>query len=129
MRITLTAAALAAAPERLSGELLSRTWQVLDGFTSEEVLAELEAALTGAGAKALFACDGRGCGSGAQWANRVFNQRLLYGREDRQHYRVYVVPGEDGGEAAGVSQRVLVFAAARSSERQYLHVEILTPTQ
>lgn len=113
--------------ERLSGELLGRTWRVRDGYTSQEVLEELEGAFAQAGASLLFACDGRGCGSGAQWANRVFGQRLLYGREDLQRYRVYSVPGAGGKQGAGGATRVLMFAAARSSERQYLHVEMLTP--
>ena len=47
------------------------------------VQAELEA---GEGVTLLYSCAGRACGHAAQWANRVFRQRLLYGRQDLQQY-------------------------------------------
>ena len=106
--------------ERLSGELTRYTWQIIDGFTSQEVMEELEDYLKEQAATTLdFSCDGRACGPSTQWANRVFGQRVLYGRVDLQRYRVYSL------EAEGVVYRLLVFAAARSADRQYLHVELL----
>lgn len=105
--------------ERISGHLQRFTWQVLDGFTSQEVfegLAEKLQALNGA--SLLFECEGRACGHGAQWANRVFGQRILYGRDDLQRYRVYRFEG--AGE-----YRVVLYASARTSERQYMHADLL----
>lgn len=116
------------ASERLSGELATRTWQVLDGFTSQEVLEELEQSLAEVpGAEPLFACDGRACGAAAQWASRVFRERLLYGRADLQRYRVFRVPSGEAGESgtSAIHFTVILYAAVRSSERQYLHSEIL----
>ena len=103
--------------ERLSGQLLSYTWQIVDGFSSNEVLAGVEARLEEA--QLLFSCDGRSCGRGVQWANGVFGERVLYGRDDLQRYRVYDPLG-DG------KQRLLFFSTARTSDRQYLHAELLT---
>ena len=105
--------------ERLDGELSRETWQIIDGFTAREVLVRLEAQLDGAGAEFLFACDYRACGPGAQWASRVFNQRVLYGRADEQRYRVYAV-----NSAAG-EFRVVLYTGARTSDLQYLHVDVL----
>lgn len=106
---------------RMNGELQRATWQIVDGFTSREVLKRLERNLAGqVTATRLFACDGRACGSGSQWANRVFGQRLLYGRADDQSYRVYAV---EGGEGA---YRVLLYSGARTADRHYLHVDVLT---
>jgi len=105
--------------ERLDGELTRETWQIIDGFTAREVLVSLEAALATAEAELLFACDYRACGPGAQWASRVFNQRILYGRADEQRYRVYAVTS-----AAG-EFRVVLYSGARTSDRQYLHVDVL----
>lgn len=103
--------------ERLSGTLTRYTWQIVDGFSSLEVMQELVALLqAGEGVELLFGCQGRACGHGAQWANRVFRQRILYGREDLQHYAVYRIPGE---------YRMAIYSAARTSDRQYLHVELL----
>jgi len=108
--------------ERLSGNLLSYTWQIVDGFTSAEVMDELLGSLVEEeGANELFTCDGRACGQGVQWANRVFHQRMLYGREDMQHYRVYALQAESG-------YRLAVYSAARTADRQYLHAELLRIT-
>lgn len=105
--------------ERLSGELLRYTWQIVDGFSSREVMDELVSLLKDKeGTSLLFSCDGRACGQGAQWANRVFRQRVLYGREDLQRYRVYELQ-DNGG------YRLVLYSAARTADRQYLHVELL----
>ena len=106
--------------ERLTGTLARYTWQVVDGFTSEEVFEQVAtAAETLAGAQQLFDCMGLSCGHGSQWANRVFQQRVLYGRNAAQRYRVYSL-----GEAA--DYRLLLYAAVRTADRQYLHMELLT---
>lgn len=105
--------------ERLSGKLTRYTWQIIDGFSSLEVMQELESELQQRdGLQTLFQCQGRACGSGAQWANRVFHQRILYGRDDLQHYAVYQL--DEGAE-----YRLAIFSAARTADRQYLHVELL----
>ena len=103
--------------ERQSGLLTRYTWQIVDGFTSNEVLAGVEAKLQNAAL--LFSCDGRSCGQGVQWANRVFSERLLYGRDDMQRYRAYDPLG-DG------AHRLLLFSSARTADRQYLHAEVLS---
>lgn len=106
---------------RLDGELQRVTWQIVDGFTSREVLQRLERSLMKQRAvQALFTCDGRSCGSGSQWANRVFGQRLLYGRADDQSYRVYALKTPQD------EYRVVLYSGARSTDRQYLHIDILT---
>ena len=106
--------------ERLSGTLARNTWQIIDGFSSREVLEELLAQVEAReGSELLFACDGRACGQAAQWANRVFRQRVLYGREDLQLYRVYKL---SEGERA---YRLVVYSSARTADRQYLHVDLL----
>lgn len=105
--------------ERFSGRLTRFTWQIIDGFTSAEVMDELlDRVEEFEETELLFSCDGRACGQGAQWANRVFRQRLLYGRADLQRYRVYSV----GGDPRSL---LLVYATARTADRQYLHTEVL----
>jgi hypothetical protein len=106
--------------ERLSGELTRRTWRILDGFSSAEVLERIAGRLEqDFAAQLTFACEGYSCGSSVQWANRMFRQRILYGTDVSQRYRAYRL-GEAGSEL-----RVLLYASARSAERQYLHAEVL----
>ncbi|MEH6583035.1 MAG: DUF4892 domain-containing protein [Halioglobus sp.] len=105
--------------ERLSGSLDRHTWQIVDGFSSLEVFEGLVAELESAGAaELLFACEGRSCGQGVQWANRVFGERILYGREELQRYSVYALTGE-------TTFRVILYSSARTADRQHLHMESL----
>jgi hypothetical protein len=99
--------------------LTSYSWQIVDGFTSIEVMDELVVKIDLLEtAESLFSCDGRSCGKGVQWANRIFHQPVLYGREELQRYRVYSL-GENP------RQLIIVYASARTADRQYLHVELL----
>lgn len=105
--------------ERLSGTLLSYTWLIRNGFSSAEEMAQLLKSVAQIdGSKELFSCDGRACGRAVQWANQAFNERVLYGREDLQRYRVYALQG-------ATDARLLTYSAERSADRQYLHVELL----
>ncbi|WP_232059425.1 DUF4892 domain-containing protein [Kineobactrum salinum] len=105
---------------RLDGTLTRETWQIVDGFAATEVLRELEQQLAAAkGSELLFSCDGRACGNAAQWANRVFGQRVLYGTSGEQRYRAYAVDTEAG------EFRLALYSGARTSDRQYLHMDIL----
>jgi hypothetical protein len=103
--------------ERLSGTLYSRTWQVVDGYTSREVADTLLQAMDVG--EPLYRCEARSCGPGAQWANRIFNQRILYGRADMQRYQVFAIDADDA------AYRLVVYDSARTTDRQYLHVELL----
>ncbi|MFK7977066.1 MAG: DUF4892 domain-containing protein [Halioglobus sp.] len=116
--------------DRYSGELTRITWRVIDGFSASEVLADIEQAFgllsdteqtDDVGAESdselLFGCDGRACGHGAQWASRIFGERLLYGRGDAQQYRAYSLLNQQ--------YRLVVYASVRSSDRQYVRVELL----
>jgi hypothetical protein len=107
--------------ERQTGTLLSYTWQTGDGYSAADMMAKLINEVSGIeGVTSLFACDGRACGRAVQWANKVFNQRVLYGREDNQQYRVFSFNGMQGA-------RLVAYSAERTADRQYLHVELLLP--
>jgi hypothetical protein len=106
--------------ERHSGILRRFNWRVLDGYRSEELVAELDQRMDDdPRAELIFKCEARACGSSVQWANRIFNERLLYGTEESQRYRVYAVTAGDA------NYRMLIYGSARSSDRQYLHAELL----
>jgi hypothetical protein len=105
--------------QRHSGRLVRYTWQIVDGFSSREIMEELQGQVAAnAESVLLFECDGRACGQAAQWANRVFRQRVLYGREDLQHYRIYSL-------GAQADYRLMIYSSARTADRQYLHVDLL----
>jgi hypothetical protein len=107
--------------ERFAGEVAGFTWRMLQGFESEAVLTGLEASL-GADDRAelLFSCDARACGNSSIWANTIFEERLLYGRAESQRYRAYSFKDGDN------EYRLLMYASARSSDRQYFHAEVVS---
>lgn len=110
-----------AVQERVTGRLVSSTWQIRDGASSAVIYEEaVEVIEERNDARLLFSCSARGCGPSVQWANMVFEQRILYGTESSQRYSVYAL-----GEKEDSTHRVLVYASARSSDRQYLHTEIV----
>ncbi|MFV8817186.1 DUF4892 domain-containing protein [Haliea sp. E17] len=109
--------------ERLSGHRVRYTWQIVDGYDAERVLENVGSKLS-TSSELLFSCESRGCGQGSQWANQVFGERLLYGRDEYQNYRVYGPKDPGAGD-----YRVLLFSAARLADRQYLHAELVTVSE
>ena len=108
--------------ERVSAARSAYTWRVENGFSVAEVIADLDRRLArDTAAEIRFRCDARACGSSVQWANRIFGERLLYGTQASQRYRLVVFPA-----AKARQQRLLIYGSARSNERQYLRVELLT---
>lgn len=97
----------------VSGELTRTTWsvrgeEVTDLF--ESLLAEL-----GEGAELRWRCIGRSCGNAAEWASRVYQERLLYGRDEYMRYAAIELPGVGW---------LTLFCAARTADRQYLHLDV-----
>lgn len=106
--------------ERITGMREAYTWQITEGFTVDDIVADLDGRLADdPDAELRFRCGGISCGSSVQWANTVFDERLLYGTQDSQRYRVYAI--DEGGE----EYRLLIYGAARTVDRQYLRVELL----
>ena len=104
--------------EALHGMLQRTTWQLNEGYTAAEGFEQLRAQLP-ANAELLFECTGRSCGSSAQWADRVFHQRVLYGHGERQQYAAWRI------EEGGVTWSVVMYASDRANRRHYLHLDLL----
>jgi hypothetical protein len=110
------------ASERVVGELSRTTWQVDEAYTAKEAFnwyrGEIEAM-----AEPLFLCSGRDCGRSAQWADRVFQQRVLYGHDDRQLY------GAWRGQVDGQLVTWVLYGVDRGSRRHYIHLDVLMHSQ
>jgi hypothetical protein len=99
-----------------SGQRDAQMWQFSGGLVTDEFDRLANAAIEVS--EARYCCVSRECGNASQWASRVFRQRLLYGRDESLRYCAF--------EAVDGSW-MTVFSAARTADRQYLHLEILTP--
>jgi len=103
--------------EHVQGQLARYTWQIDEAYTAEEGLAWLQTQL--GTAQVLYQCKGRSCGSSAQWASRVFQQRVLYGHDERQHYVVLRLQKEE------ITYSLVLYAVDRANRRHYLHLDVL----
>jgi hypothetical protein len=102
--------------EVVSGSRRRLTWQV-EGEPVLDLFNSL-AATIGESSTLQWQCDGRACGNGAEWANKVYQERLLYGRDEFMAYRAFQLPG---------GTWLTLFSAARTADRQYLHIDIIQP--
>lgn len=96
---------------------LSELDSVIDIFEQQR-----QQLLNGAGARLLFWCEGRDCGSSNLWANAIFHQSYLY--------------GPDGGQAYALIQLntprpalVALYGITRGDGVGVLHMEVLKPEQ
>lgn len=68
----------------------------------------------------LYQCAGVACGRSNVWANQVFNQSTLYGRDADQDYLAAAYIGEDSR-----TWLTLVYTVTRGNQREYVWVEHL----
>ncbi len=76
-------------------------------------------ALSALGANILFECSGRACGRSNVWANQIFGQAILYGRDASQDYLAATVRQ---GESNFL---ILVYTVTRGNYREYVWIEQL----
>lgn len=69
----------------------------------------------------LFDCTGRDCGRSNVWANQIFNEATLYGRDADQDYLAAAYR-----DAEGAIQVVLVYTVTRGNQREYAWIEQLS---
>ncbi|WP_228743194.1 DUF4892 domain-containing protein [Marinobacter sp. F4218] len=72
------------------------------------------------GAQILFDCTGLSCGRSNVWANQIFDQRELYGRDATQDYLVAGTTASDGSRWL-----TLIYTVTRGNLREYVWIEHL----
>lgn len=72
------------------------------------------------GGQILFECSGVACGRSNVWANQIFEQPRLLGRDQDQDYFVGAVADVDGNRWL-----TLVYTVTRGNQREYVWVEHL----
>jgi hypothetical protein len=92
----------------------SVTYQAPEGASVDGVFDHY---LQQIGADVLFRCEARGCGRSNDWANRVFEQAILYGPDRHQRYAAL----EWQGRLIGL------YVIERGNRRIYAHLQILEP--
>ena len=97
-----------------------RLYQVFRDSSREQARDHYLKTLQGRGAQVLFDCRGVSCGRSVVWANAVFGQSVLYGRDNAQDYFVAATLDDDGSRWL-----TLVYTVTRGNLREYVWVEHL----
>jgi len=103
------------AQERVAGKVQSWLWQIPAGYSSEAAFTEIKSQVNAQSAT-LFECQGRSCGLSNDYANQVFQQAILYGRDSNQHYWL-------GMDRIKKNTLWLIYSVQRSNKRVYVYVE------
>jgi len=116
----IRSAAMARLPVKGVGQL----YEVQGGANREEARDHYLRELQARGAQILFECTGRACGRSNVWANQIFGQSSLYGRDNNQDYLVAGSIDENGQPWL-----TLVYTVTRANQRQFVWVEHLVSPQ
>ncbi|MFC7295688.1 DUF4892 domain-containing protein [Marinobacter aromaticivorans] len=102
----------------VSGE--GRLYQIARDANRREAREHYLGLLRDRGAQILFECSGIRCGRSNVWANQIFNQAVLYGRDATQDYLVAGVVADDGSRWL-----TSVYTVTRGNLREYVWIEHL----
>jgi hypothetical protein len=69
-----------------------------------------------AGGEVLYRCSGLDCGSSNFWANKIFNNSKLYGRDSNQSYAVVIDPKQK-------DKIHVIYAIQRSKQSIYFNID------
>jgi hypothetical protein len=97
---------------RVKGDLIRRVWTLPEHIPLAEVTRFYSDQLTSA--EVLYACDGLDCGSSHFWANEIFSNSRLVGRDQQQIYRVFKQKDKTG------MTRVFVLYVVQRGTRQVM---------
>ncbi len=101
--------------ERLiNGDVKRQFWQLSVNHEVEQVLEHFLSQWKGA--HVLYRCSGLDCGSSNFWANKIFKNAKLYGRDANQAYLVAMIPGNP-------NKIFVLYAVQRSKQKMYFNLD------
>ncbi|OUR69765.1 hypothetical protein A9Q73_01450 [Bermanella sp. 47_1433_sub80_T6] len=104
---------------RVDAKVRSWLWQIPVGLSSEQAFVQIKSQVE-QDASVLFECEGRSCGLSNDYANQVFQQAILYGRDSDQYYWLGLKQGKADNQKKTLW---LVYSIQRSNKRVYVYVE------
>ena len=122
---------LISAPKRVNNQLrvekelranvsgLKETYRINDGHTTEQAFKHYLSQVKQLGAKIVYQCSSRDCGRSSSWAEGVYQDSKLYGKDATQFYFAAAV------QSNGQRWLVTVYTVERGNRRVYAHIETL----
>ncbi|MEM7279819.1 MAG: DUF4892 domain-containing protein [Pseudomonadota bacterium] len=96
------------------GTRIGYTYFLPDARDTQVVMDDILTQLSELGELA-FQCEGRGCGSSNYWANRIFDQAILYGPVRYQRYTAVKLNDDTG--------YVVVYVGMRATRKIYVKIQ------
>ncbi len=96
---------------------------ISEGHDSQQVYQALQQEIEGAGGQVVFSCESRDCGESNVWANRIFGQSKLYGKDREQFYSVSALTLDDA------PYMVVLYTIKRGNGRVYAYTEMMKLAQ
>ncbi|MFT6154827.1 MAG: hypothetical protein ACJA1X_002188, partial [Bermanella sp.] len=115
----ITGAVQPEADVRLSGKLTNWLWKIPGGHDVQNSFGFVKDQMSDS-VVTLFECEGRNCGLSNDFANQVFSESILNGRNSEQKYWVGFDPNKN--------TLWLAYGSERSNQRVYLYAEKLVLT-
>lgn len=106
---------------RLKGELERKTWSIEKQFQLNDVINHFAPQFDGL--RTLYECKALDCGSNNFWANSIFQNARLVGRDKFQYYRVALK------QDAGQSQIYVLYIIERGTKQIMVNLDILSSPQ
>ena len=106
---------------RLQGQLRRHVWGVESSFTMQEVTDYFSTQLEGM--RTLYECKALDCGSNNFWANNIFGNARLVGRDKYQYYRVALK------QEAQQSTLYVLYIIQRGTKQIMVNLDVLSSPQ
>lgn len=107
----------------LQGRLTRITYAIPEAYDAREVYTFFREQLLAGGQRSYFECEGAGCGNSVFWANNVFDNRVLYGRDENQFYMASSFESQRRLES--VSGYAALYVIRRVNGELYAHLDFL----
>lgn len=104
----------------VSGDLVRQLWQLSSSHELKDVIAHYQQELKDA--QVLYQCSGLDCGSSNFWANKIFMNAKLYGRDAKQDYAVLFKPAK---KKNGKNTVYVIYAVQRSKQKTYFNIDTI----
>lgn len=97
----------------LNGDVKRELWQLSSNHSLSQVMDHYLNQWNG---EVLYQCDGLDCGSSNFWANKIFNNAKLYGRDTKQSYAVVI-------NSQQKNKIHVLYATQRSKQTIYFNID------
>ena len=104
----------------VNGDLKRQLWQLSSSHELSDVIQHYRQQL--GDVQTLYQCSALDCGSSNFWANKIFMNAKLYGRDAKQDYAVLLEQADKPGSSHTL---YVIYAVQRSKQTTYFNIDVI----